>query len=188
MMGIRSIWAHAVLTLFAAVAACDVSAQATVFAGGAATVPVSDFGTIADLGYLGFLGGTVEVGSAGLAVGAAGFFGSNQHKIAGERSDLYGMTVMVGYTVAEAYEVRFRTWGGLGGMVHARRSDTFPGLDASKRGLSVSVGAEASRAAGRVRVFASGLYTHGLGALGTSSYPTDIITLNGGVAVPLGID
>jgi len=187
-MGVRSLWAHVFLTLFAAVGPSGASGQVTVFAGGAATVPVSDFGTVADLGYLGSIGGTMEVGTTGFAVAVAGFFGSNRHKIAGERSDLYGMTVLGGYTVAEANEFLFRTWGGLGGMVHARRSDTFPGLDASKRGLSVSVGAEVSRPVGPVSVFATGLYTHGLGDLNTSSYPTDIVTLSGGVAIPLSID
>lgn len=164
------------------------AAQTSVFVGGAAAIPIADFGEVADLGIQGSLGGTVDVGMTGFALRATGFFGSYPHSIAGERSDLYGATVLAGYTVAEAYELRFRVWAGVGGTVHARKSDRFPGLDASRRGLTVSGGASVSRPVGRVNVFASGLYTRGLGDLGTSSYPTEFVTIGGGVSIPLSLD
>ena len=163
-------------------------AQVSVFAGGGAAIPVAGMGAIADLGVQGFVGGAVEVGMTGFAIGATGFFGNNAHELAGESSDLYGATVLAGYTIAEAYGLRARAWAGVGGMVHALKSDTFPGLDATQRGLAVSAGGSVSRPVGRVAVFVSGLYTRGLGDLGTSSYPTELVTLGGGVSIPLSID
>ena len=165
-----------------------VAAQTEVFVAGAAALPLGDFGEIADLGIHGQLGGTVEVGTSGFAVAASGFFGSLPHAIAGDRSDLYGATVLTGYTIVDAYELRLRTWAGVGGMVHTRKSDRFPGLDGSKRGLSVSGGAVVSRPVGRISLFGSGFYTRGLGDLGTSSYPTEFVTIGGGVSIPLSRD
>jgi hypothetical protein len=149
---------------------------------------LGDFGSVADLGIVGSAGGTVELGTSQFVVGAMGFFASFPHAIAGERSDLYGLTVLMGYTIAEGYGVRFRGWAGLGGTVHAHKSDSFPGLDVSQRGVTVSAGGTVSRPLGRVSVFVSGLYTRGLGDLGTSAYPTEWVTLGAGVAIPLSIN
>jgi hypothetical protein len=164
------------------------TAQASIFVGAAAAVPLADLGTVADVGLHGYVGGTVEVGETGFALGVTGFFSSHPHVIGGDRSDLYGANVLAGYTIAEAYEFSFTAWAGLGGMVHARKSETFPGLNASKRGLAGTVGASVSRSIGRIGLFASGLYTLGLGDLRTDSYPTEFVTLGGGVSIPLGVD
>ena len=188
MRGGRSSWAWMTLTAVSKLSPGGAMAQATVFAGAAAAIPLADLGAIADLGFQGFVGGTVEVGTAGFALGATGFFGNNPHELAGESSDLYGATVLAGYTIAEPYGLRARVWAGVGGMVHALKSDTFPGLNTTQRGLTLSAGGSVSRPVGRVGVFVSGLYTRGLGDLGTSSYPTELVTLGGGVSIPLSID
>jgi hypothetical protein len=188
MMGTRSRLAISALTTLALLSPVAAVAQAAVFVGAAAAIPVGDFGGVADLGYQGRAGATVDLASTGFVVGVAGFYGSHPHEISGDRSDLYGATVTGGYEIAEASGVRVTAWAGLGGMIHARKSDTFPGLDASKRGLTVSAGGSAVRPVGRVSVFLSALYTRGLGDLGTSAYPTELVTLGAGVAVPLSLD
>jgi len=186
MSGARALWLG--VTALALLGPGRATAQATVFAGGVAALPVGDFADVAEPGYRVHSGGMVDLGTTGFLVGATGFFGSNPHTIEGERSDLYGVTVLGGYTVAEAQSIRFTGWVGLGGMIHTRKSDVFPGLDASKRGLTLSVGGSVSRPVGRIGVFVSGLYTRGLGDLGTSTYPSEFVTLGGGVAIPLSVD
>lgn len=183
-------WFPLVLALGAAVAAAParIEAQADLFVGGAAVIPVGDFGAIADLGYQGLVGGTVDLGVGGFAVGGTGFYGRSPHTVDGDRSVLFGATALVGYTVAEPYGARVRGWAGLGGMVHQRRSDNFPGLDASRRGLSLSGGATVSRSVGHVAVLVSALYTRGLGDIGGSAYPTELVTLGAGLSVPLSLD
>jgi hypothetical protein len=143
---------------------------------------------VTDLGYQGQVGVTVDLASTRFAAAMIGIYGRNGHEIEGERSVLYGATVLLGYTIADARGVHFKAWVGLGGLVHEHKSDSFPGLDTSKRGLSASAGGTAMRPVGRVSVFVAAHYTRGLGALGTSTYPTELITLGGGVVIPLGID
>ena len=188
MKGSRSFLSPLVLAAMMVLRPLGSAAQVSVFVGGAAAIPVADLGAIADLGFQGFVGGTAEVSPTGFVLGATGFFGNNRHELAGEGSDLYGATVLAGYTIAEAYGLLARAWAGVGGMVHAVKSDTFPGLNATQRGLTVSAGGSVSRPVGRVSVFVSGLYTRGLGHLGSSSYPTELVTLGGGVSIPLSID
>ena len=184
----RSSRAWMTLTAVALLSPSGAVAQATVFAGASAAIPLGDFGAVADMGYQGRVGGMTDVGRSGFAVGATASYGSNPHEIDGEGSNLYGATVLAGYTIVETYGIRARALAGLGGMIHARKSDTFPGLDAKQSGLTVSVGGSVSRPVGRVGVFVSALYTRGLADLGTSSYPTELITLGGGVSIPLSID
>lgn len=164
-----------------------VSAQA-IFVGGGAGLPLGDFGEVAEPGYQLLAGGSVEVGGTRFAVGLAGLFGRNGHALAGERSTLYSVSALGGYRAVESGATRLTLWGGLGGAVHARSSDTFPGLDASKRGLVVSAGATGSYALERVRIFLLGFYTRGLGGLGSSSYPTELVTAGAGVSIPIGRD
>jgi len=166
----------------------SVRAQAAVFVGGAAAVPVADLRDVAELGGQVFAGGTWEVGTGGLALGATGHFSRLPHRIDGERSHVYGLSVLAGYSLIASEAWRLRAWAGLGGAVHERRSSTYPGLDASKRGMALNGGVAVSRAVGRVELFMSAFYTHGLGDLGTASFPTDLTTVGAGVSVPLGLD
>jgi hypothetical protein len=188
MIGTRSGVALSALTALALLSPVPTVAQTAVFLDGAAAIPVGDFGGVANVGYQGRAGATVDLAGTGFVVGLAGFYGSHPHEISGDRSNLYGATVVGGYDIAEASGVRFTVWAGLGGMIHARRSDTFPGLDASKRGVAVSAGGTAGRPMGRISVFLSALYTRGLGDLGTAAYPTELVTFGAGVAVPLSLD
>jgi hypothetical protein len=163
------------------------AAQVSLFAGGGATLPSGDFADVAELGVLAFVVASTEVGERGLSVAAAATFASTPHAISGDGSDLYGLTVLAGYRLLEESGARLDGWVGLGGMVHARRSETFPGLDASERGLTVTGGASVSRPVGRVGVLLSGFYTRGLGDLGTTRYPTAAFTVGAGLMVPLGM-
>lgn len=166
----------------------SVGAQASVSAGGGAAIPLADFGDVADVGFQAQLGGTLPLGQAGAVVGATGFYGRNSHRLAGERSDLYGVTVLGGYRLDVARDVRVTPWVGVGGTVHAHKSESYPGLEASRRGLTLTGGGTLSKGVGRVRVFASAFYVRGLGDLGGVTFPTELVTLGGGVEIPLRID
>lgn len=165
-----------------------VGAQMSVFAGGAAAFPLGGFGDVADVGFQASLGGTIPLGLDGAVAGLTGFFGRNSHRIAGDRSELYGATVSAGYGLELPRGVRLTPWVGLGGAVHARKSESYPGLEASKRGLTVSGGGSVSKEVGRVRVFASAFYLRGLGDLAGDAFPTQLVALGGGVSIPLGRD
>lgn len=156
--------------------------------GAVASVPLGNFGDVADAGYQGLLAGTVALGGSAALVRALGFYGRSPHAVPGNRSELYGLTVLGGYRLGRAYGLALTAWAGLGGAVHSRRSDTFPGLDASRRGLTVSGGATVTRSLGRVGVFVLALYMRGVGELDTGSYPTEWVAIGGGLEIPLGID
>lgn len=176
--------------LSAALAAlpAGVNAQASVLVGGGAAVPLAGFGDVADVGFQVEGGGTVPLGRAGVLARAVAFYGRNGHRIAGDRSELYGVTVLGGYAVELGSDVRLTPWIGIGGAVHARKSESFPGLDASRRGLTLTGGGTVSRGVGRVRVLASVFYVRGVGDLGGDAYPTQLVTVGGGLEIPLGID
>ena len=176
------------MALGVAVLPAQASAQQTVFVGAGAVIPMGEFGSVADLGYQAQVGGTMQLAETHFVIGAAGFFGRADHEIPGERSTLYGATVLAGYSIATRYDLTVTGWAGLGGMIHAHESGTFPGLDASRRGLTVNAGGGVARPVGRVSAFVSALYTRGVGGLGTSAYPTEWITLGGGIAIPIGMD
>lgn len=159
------------------------SAQVSVVAGGAGAVPLGDFADVADVGFQGVLGASVELGN-GAVVGAQAFYGRNGHRVDGERSDLYGLAVLAGYRWHADGGVALTPWIGLGGMAHAHKSEPYPGLEASRGGLSVHGGATVSKAVRRLRVFGSVFYTRGLGRLGTT-FPTELVSLGAGIEVPL---
>jgi hypothetical protein len=164
------------------------TAQGSLHAGGSAAVPLARLGDIAELGFQTGLGATFALGRGGAVVGIEGFYGRNAHRIAGERSDLYGATVRAGYAIPFAGDVRLTPWVGLAGAVHARKSEPYPGLEASRRGLSLTGGATLSKGVGGIRVFASAFYLRGLGRLGGDTFPTELVSLGGGIEVPLGLD
>lgn len=166
----------------------SVRAQLAVFVGGAAAVPVAELRDVAELGGQVFVGGTWEIGTSGLALGATGHFARLPHRIDGERSEVYGLSLLTGYSLVASDAWRLRAWAGLGGAIHEHRSNAYPGLDASKWGLALDAGMAVSRPVGRVELFVSAFYSHGLGDLGTASFPTDLAAFGGGVSVPLGID
>ena len=164
------------------------SAQASILVGGSAAVPLAGFGDVADVGFRVEAGGTAPLGRGGALARAVAFYGRNAHRIAGDRSELYGATVLAGYELDLGSDVRLTPWIGIGGAVHARKSEAFPGLEASKRGLTVTGGGTVSKGVGRVRVLASVFYLRGLGDLGGDAFPTQLVTLGGGLEIPLGID
>ncbi len=163
----------------------SVSGQLGVLAGAAASVPLGPYGDVATLGVQGRLG--VVLGQdAGLRFAAHGFWDRNPHRIPADHSVVYGLNVLVGFGLSAAYELVVTPWTGLGGAVHARRSEQFPGLNASRRGLAVTAGATVARPMGGFSPFLSAFYERGLGGLDSDRYPTGWLTVGGGVEIPLG--
>lgn len=161
------------------------SAQASLFGGAGAALPLGDFADVVDPGIEAFAGGTLGLGTGGVSLRAMAYYARHPHEIEGDRSDVFDVSVLAGYRVARVSGVGVSAWAGAGGMVHSRRSSRFPGLDTSRRGLSVSVGASASRPTGAVNVLVIALYTRGLGDLDTAAFPTAHLTIGAGVSVPI---
>jgi len=140
---------------------------------------------VAELGVQGHVGATLHLSDA-TVVAARVVYDRNPHKVAGDRSQVYGAEVLIGYELSVAEGVELTPWGGLGGVVHSRKSSAYPGLDASQNGLMLTMGATVARAFERVTPFVSGFYARGLGDVGRDSYPTEWFTIGAGLEVPLG--
>ncbi len=176
----------ALTAVVALLSASGAAAQTTVFVGGAATIPVGGYAEVARTGWMAFGRALFGVGDARLSLGAEGFVGSNRHDITGEKSNLYGGTALVGLSIHDSDAVGVSVFGGVGGMIHSRKSESFPGLDTSKAGLTASVGAGLEVPLGPVGGFLAGTYTQGLGAVDTAAFPTRFLAISGGVTIPLG--
>jgi hypothetical protein len=112
-------------------------------------------------------------------------FARATHREGNANSELIGLTAWVGYALRSDF-LTLLPHVGVGALSHARHSDDFPGLDSSRAGVAVRVGLRLSVPVGRLRVFAAGSYERGLGSLGTAAFPTELGTVSGGVALPLG--
>lgn len=161
-------------------------AQLALVVGGGGSLPLSTYGEIAELGVQGLVGVTLRA-QRGMVMSVSAFFNRNPHTIGGDRSHLYGLSAAIGYALGEPRVLRVTPSFGITGMEHARRSDTFPGLDASERGLGLTAGTTISRLVGRLSPFLSVSYTRGLGGLGEDRYPTEWLAIGGGVEIPLTV-
>lgn len=164
-----------------------VEAQVAAVVGGAASIPLAGYAEVTKLGGQGQVGLQLGLGG-GATVTAQGFYDVNPHRIAGDRSHVYGLDVLVGYDVGSASGMRLTPRAGIGGVVHSSRSEGFPGLNASRRGLTLTLGATVARQAGRLRPFLSWGYARGLGDLGSDSFPTEWMTIGLGLEIPLALD
>jgi hypothetical protein len=167
------------------VSAGSAAAQMEVLVGAGALVPVARFADVATSGPLGVAGVLVGVRD-GVFLGAQGFYGRAGHLIRGDRSDVYGGSALVAWSLYRTESVSVRIAAGLGGAVHALRSQTFPGLNTSRTGLIASVAALVTTAVGGVTPFFEGGYARGFGDLDTAPFPTEMSTVALGLAIPLG--
>lgn len=159
--------------------------QADLSLSAGAGFPLGDFGDVADVGFQGAAIAAVRPGSGRLALAAKASYGRAPHAIEGDRSDLVGLSALARYPLIDAEGGRLSALWGAGVLWHSRRSDRFPGLDATRVGAAVDVGLAASRPVGGVRLLVSLFYTRGLGALDSESFPTELMAASIGITVPL---
>lgn len=177
----------ALVALLSSAPARPASAQTTAYLGGGALVPTEGFADVADVGYLvtGGLRKRVASGSR-LSLGLEGFYGRASHGLPGERSDLYGASALVGYTLYTGDPLAFELSAEVSGLSHAHKSKSFPGLDSTRSGLALGAAATIWAHFGGVRPFVRGGYARGVGGLASAAFPTRWVGLSGGLAIPLG--
>lgn len=108
------------------------TAAQTIYVSGGATFPTGDYGDYAKTGWMGAAGMLFPVGGMGLALGAEGFYGQNNHSdVDGDKTSLYGGLGIVEYEFSAGGSVIPYVFGGLGLMVHKYSSDEFPEFEDS---------------------------------------------------------
>lgn len=162
------------------------AAQITAFVGGGALVPTESFSDVADVGWLVTAGLRRTAPGSRLALGIEGVYGRAAHGTTGERSELYGGGARLGYTLYEREPVSFEISAVVDGLVHAHKSESFPGLDSNRSGLAAGAGATLRTWVGSVRPFIQGSYVRGFGGLDSTAFPTRWAGVTVGVSVPLG--
>ena len=158
-------------------------AQTSAFVAAGAVFPVSDFAAIADPGPAVAAGVVLEGVVPRLVVGAEGSYGWAEHTLGDARSDVYSVMAFAGYPLSGLGTLEVTPLAGLGGIAHARRSEDFPGLDATRAGLGAMIGLRLAFPVGRLRGFAAGSYASGIGDMNSDAFPTETLLLTAGVTI-----
>lgn len=183
----RPSWRRGALAVGMCVAcAAPARGQVVAFAGGGALVPTEGFASVADVGWAAVAGVRRRAAGSRVSLGIDGFYGRAAHGLPGERSELYGGGARIGYTLYERQEVSFEVSVVVDGLVHAHKSASFPGLDASRSGIAAGGAATLWTRFDGVRPFVQGGYVRGLGGLDRTAFPTRWAGVNVGLSVPLG--
>lgn len=160
-----------------------VSGQASAFAAAGALVPLQDFTTVAKAGPAVVAGVVFDTDVPRLAAGLEATYGWANHRLGNARSDVYALMGFAAYTLSGFGPLEISPLLGLGAIAHARRSDDFPGLDATRAGLGGMVGLRAAIPLGRVHAFTSGSYVRGAGGMHSEAFPTQLVLLTAGVTL-----
>jgi opacity protein-like surface antigen len=93
--------------------------KAFIYAGGGASIPMSDYGDYAKTGWLGVAGVGYNM-TANVFIQAEGMFGSNKHSdYAGDKTELMGASASIGYSFGEdGAKVKPYVFGGAGMLSH----------------------------------------------------------------------
>ena len=176
----KRLFCLALATTFLALASPAVSsAQTSIFVGGGASIPVSDFSDFdgdgagtdgASTGWQGMVGAQFAVGEAGLTVGPRVYYGSNSHDTTGDKTNLFGGTALVNYGFGDPEALNPFVWGEFGVMSHAFKSDAAPATDATSTAAVWAGGAGVGFPLGGVNGFVAAGYTAGLGANSGTKY------------------
>ena len=156
------------------------SAQ-TVWIGGGATFPTSDYGNLANTGYQFEAGVGTPVGDQGVYLGVGGSYGQNNHElIDGDKTNLYGFMGLVEYDFAgRDAERTFYVLGMAGVLWHKFSSDTSP--EATESGLGYAGAAGYSFPLGSVNGWVEGRFTQA----SIADENTQFFGIHFGVGIPL---
>jgi hypothetical protein len=159
----RSLFVVLLAAFWALSAPADSSAQAAIAVGGGITFPTGDYGDYANTGWLAHAGVGFPVGDAGLSVGAAGYFGANNHEPPpdGDKTNLYGGVGFAQYNIGDAEAMSPFVFGMAGLMVHDYKSDSQPSLEGSDTGFAAGGGAGLTVPLGGVAGFVEAWYLVG---------------------------
>ena len=179
----RLLCATLATAFFALSTPVDSSAQGTVFLGGGATFPVSDYGELANTGWQGWGGVLVPVSDVGISLGVEGFYGQNSHETDGNKTSLYGGLALVGYEFGDPEALTPTVFGGVGYMRRSFKSESTPALDNGSSSFAWGGGAGVGFPLGGVKGFAGGTYTSGTG---DENFGVRFIALGVSVVIPIG--
>ena len=178
----RRLLCAALATAFFALSAPeDSSAQGTVFLGGGVTIPVSDYGELANTGWQGWAGVLVPVSDAGISLGFEGFYGQNNHETDGNKTKLWGSLALVGWQGGDPDGLQPTVFGGLGFMRRSFTSESTPILDNASSSFAWGGGAGVGFPLGGVNGFAGGSYTSG-----TGDVKVRFVTFGLSIMIPIG--
>ncbi len=157
------------------------SAQ-SLWIGGGGTFPVSDYGDLADTGFLFMAGVGTPVGESGLGLGVGGFYGQNNHTLVdGDKTNPYGFAGYLEYDFAgRDAERTFYVLGELGVLWHKFGSDTSP--ETTESGFAYSGAAGYAFPLGGLTGWAEGRFTQA----SISDANTQFFGIVAGISIPLG--
>lgn len=154
----------------------------SVFVAAGATIPTGDYGDYAKTGWGASVGALLPVGTAGVALGARGFYGSNNHDVDGEKTNLFGGMAMVNYSFQTGTQLTPFVSGQFGFMSHQFKTDD-PNLEeGTESGAAFALGGGLGFPLGGVQGFVAAAYQQGLGDIDTTKF----IGVVAGVSIPLG--
>ena len=152
-----------------------------VWIGGGATLPTSDYGDIANTGFLFTAGVGTPVGDQGVSLGVGGSYGQNNHElIDGDKTNLYGFMGYVEYDFAgRDAERTFYVLGELGVLWHKFSSNISP--ETTESGFAYSGAAGYAFPLGGVNGWAEGRFTQA----SISDANTQFFGIVVGISIPL---
>ena len=165
-----------------ALSAQSVSAQAAAFVSGGVTFPTGEYADYASAGWMAQGGVLFPVGAPGLGVGALGFYGSNNHDIDGDKTNLYGGLAVAAYTIGDPAATSPYVGAGVGLMTHSYKSESAPSFEGSESGLAAGAVAGVNVPLGGVMGFVEAMFLTGFGDVDG----THVFGANVGVQFPLG--
>ncbi len=100
-------------------AAATAHAQARFFVGAGASIPVSEYGDLADTGWITSLGVVGDLGDQGVFGFFEGMYGRNSHSgVTGNATNLYGGGGALGYRFGDASKAGVYVYGSAGLLVN----------------------------------------------------------------------
>jgi len=180
----RSLTVVLVAALAAMTAPIDVSAQVSIGVAGGVTFPLGDYADLdgANTGWMGAAGVSFAVGEAGLSVGAAGFYGSNNHDIDGDKTNLLGGLGLVTYNISTGGSITPFVGASAGYLRHSYKSDTQPSLEGSVSGFAYGARGGISFPLGGMNGFLQGNWLKGAGDVSGTQW----FGVTAGVLIPVG--
>jgi hypothetical protein len=158
-------------------------AQIAIEVGGGGTFPTGGYARQAETGWMLHAGVAHHLSEMPITVGALGFFGSNGHDVPnGDRTDLFGGVANASYELGAAERFSPYVGGMIGVMTRAFKSESQPGLEDSKSGLTVGPFVGVAFPLADVGGYVEGWWLTGFGGV----HGTHLGGAGAGVAFPLG--
>ncbi|MCG8468526.1 MAG: hypothetical protein MJB57_10015 [Gemmatimonadetes bacterium] len=112
-------------------------ASAQLWVGANLTSPTSDFGDIADTGWMGNVGYLIPLGEGGLGFAPEVYYGSNGHSDSDDKTNLYGANANLGFSFGTGNVMPF-IFGSVGILAHQFSPDEGDGE--TETGISFGAG------------------------------------------------